>query len=387
MCARLKTNKWHQGDEAEGKAALRRAALPRGASMAAVTLADAVAALAGPKALGPHPADGEAVALVAQGPFGPYLKHRTLSVAIPKVRFCPPLRSLPPFLPWLSFCKRPPPPCCVLLHRAKNTAPTTFQTKQPDDKRIPQRQGLDPAALTLEAAVALVDAKAARLAKRGRDPYAPRAAAAAGGKKKAQPKQKKDKAAAGAKGGGGGRALTGYQLFGKLNRASVLAEASAGGGGGSAAASPGRAMALVAAAWKALSDAEREAWGARAREAASAAEAGGSGGGSGGEEQQQKQPAAGRKRAAPAAAASKKKGGGGGGAAAASAKGAKSSGGSGSGSGKPLSAYQQFIRANKERLSAAAKGAGATLLAAAAAEWRALGDADKRRYGEGGGGR
>lgn len=55
--------------------------------MASITLADAVAALAGPKSLGEHP-EGDAILLHPQGMWGPYLKHRSLMVSLPKVCGC-----------------------------------------------------------------------------------------------------------------------------------------------------------------------------------------------------------------------------------------------------------------------------------------------------------
>ena len=45
---------------------------------------------------------------------------------------------------------------------------------------------------------------------------------------------------------------------------------------------------------------------------------------------------------------------------------------------RPLTAYQLYIRVNKERLAAAAGG----VLAAAAAEWKGLSDAEKQRYSD-----
>ena len=74
----------------------------------------------------------------------------------------------------------------------------------------PETQGLEPSALTLDEAVGIVDAKAARMAKRGQDPYAPRPAKGAAKGKGA----KKGKGAAARAGGGGAKALNGYQVCG-----------------------------------------------------------------------------------------------------------------------------------------------------------------------------
>jgi hypothetical protein len=79
-------NRNPQGDPAQGKAALRNAQLPAGSTIAAVTLADAVAALAGARALGEHPALGGEVRLHPVGRFGPYLSHNGLYAAMPKAR-------------------------------------------------------------------------------------------------------------------------------------------------------------------------------------------------------------------------------------------------------------------------------------------------------------
>jgi DNA topoisomerase-1 len=53
--------------------------------MASLTLEQAVALLAGPRALGPHPGDGAPVLVHPTGKFGPYLSHGPLLVSIPKV--------------------------------------------------------------------------------------------------------------------------------------------------------------------------------------------------------------------------------------------------------------------------------------------------------------
>lgn len=124
--------------------------------------------------------------------------------------------------------------------------------------------------LTLEQAAAAVDAKAARLAKRGQDPYAPRpgsskagekgakkdgAAAAAAGRKKKRPA---GSSGSGSDGGSGGkRAPSGYIAFGKANRQRLLDE--------TPGATTKRAFSLIAEAWRALSDEERAKWNEEAK--------------------------------------------------------------------------------------------------------------------------
>ena len=67
------------------KPATRNGTLPTTATFASVTLEEAVAALSGPAALGGHPRDGAPVLLHMRGRYGPYLQHKELLAAIPKV--------------------------------------------------------------------------------------------------------------------------------------------------------------------------------------------------------------------------------------------------------------------------------------------------------------
>ncbi|MBL8675674.1 MAG: type I DNA topoisomerase, partial [Rhodospirillales bacterium] len=68
--------------EAEGKDKPKRASLPKGHNAADVTLETALAILALPRTLGPHPETGVPI-LAGIGRFGPYVKHGTAYKSIP----------------------------------------------------------------------------------------------------------------------------------------------------------------------------------------------------------------------------------------------------------------------------------------------------------------
>jgi topoisomerase IA-like protein len=198
-----------QGDPAQGKGAARNAPLPRGATFEGVTLADAVAALAGPRELGGHPDDGGPVRLHPQGRFGPYISHKTLLAPLPKVRRPCLARSARSAFPRRSFVLALAPAAFSHTRLLNRPRPRTAPHAPP--------QGVEPADLTLDAAVAAIDAKAARLRARGRDPYPPAPAKGRGKGGKAgaaAAKAKKGGDKGGSSSGGDPRGLNGYQVRG-----------------------------------------------------------------------------------------------------------------------------------------------------------------------------
>jgi DNA topoisomerase-1 len=254
----------------------KRAAIPcaRGeppdAALASVTLERAVSLLSLPRDLGPHPDDGEAV-VAARGPFGGYVKHRTLSAPLT-----------------LS--------AAVTGGRRRRGAGAADEENEVEGGSS-SRPPLEPETVSLGEALALLSLRAERLRARGvQDPYdaaevaasSPRgrarlAAAAAKSSKKeaaaAPPKAKGAAAAAAAKKkeatarsapAAGARVAaaaaaapttrspSGYTLFVREQGSALRAAAANGGGGG------GAGLAAVAAAWRELPDEAKDEWRRRA---------------------------------------------------------------------------------------------------------------------------